>query len=335
MDNRIGWVALTLAALAMLLLLPMAAPIVLALWAAELWRPFHRRVARALGGRQGIAGILTVTLTILISVPFIIVFASVATDAYALVVSLLESPKGEDLVGDLVKNGGGEAGGSPWEMLLAQREQAWAIINQVAGTAAAAAIGLFVFIAGMYGFLVEGPGWYMWLRDHAPIPPHAIDRLAGAFHETGRGLFFGIGGAGLVQAIVATVAFLILGVPHAFALGLLVLVASVFPAIGGALVWVPVAVGLAVTGRTTAAIVMAAIGIFVISSVDNLIKPLLARRAKLQLPSFVVIVSMFGGVAAMGGWGLLFAPLAMRLAKEALALRRESVVADRLEQSAG
>lgn len=321
MTHRIGWVALGLVVVAALLVLPMAAPVLLALWAAGMSRPFHRRVATLLRGRQRLAAIITVTLLTLVAAPFVLVLISVATDAYALVVTLVQSPKGKELLETLVE----DTNRDPWEMLFAQREQAWSLVNAVAGTAAAAGIGVFVFIAGMYGFLVEGATWYAWLRDHAPIPPAAVDRLADAFHETGHGLLIGIGGAGTVQAIVATITFLALGVPHAFALGLLVLVASIFPAIGSALVWVPVAVALALTGRTTAATVMGLIGLFAISSVDNVIKPLLTHRAKLQLPSFVVIVAMFGGVAAIGGWGLLAGPLAVRLAKEALALRREAL----------
>jgi predicted PurR-regulated permease PerM len=62
----------------------------------------------------------------------------------------------------------------------------------------------------------------------------------------------------------------------------------------------------------------------VIGSIDNLARPWLSRRGKLQLPGFVVLVAMFGGVELVGGWGILFGPLVVRLAKEALEVRREA-----------
>ena len=64
----------------------------------------------------------------------------------------------------------------------------------------------------------------------------------------------------------------------------------------------------------------------VIGTIDNFARPYLARRGKLQLPTFVVLVSMFGAVEVFGGWGVIFGPLLVRLAKEALELRREAIV---------
>jgi predicted PurR-regulated permease PerM len=182
-------------------------------------------------------------------------------------------------------------------------------------------IGLLILVAGIYSLLVEGEGWWAWIEAHAPIAPAHLQRLGDAFRETGRGLWFGVVGAGAVQATAATIAFLALGVPHALPLGLLTLVFSVIPAIGTAIVWIPVAAGLALTGRTEAAIVMAAIGVLVISSIDNLARPWLARRGRLALPSWVVLTAMFGGIELVGGWGVLFGPLVVRLAKEALVIR--------------
>jgi predicted PurR-regulated permease PerM len=110
-------------------------------------------------------------------------------------------------------------------------------------------------------------------------------------------------------------------VPSALALGMLTLLFSVIPAIGTALVWVPVTAGLALTGRPGAAIALGIVGIALIGTVDNLARPYLARRGQLQLPTWVVLISMFGGVELIGGWGLLLGPLAVRLAKEALLIR--------------
>jgi predicted PurR-regulated permease PerM len=202
--------------------------------------------------------------------------------------------------------------------VIAQQERAWVLVQQIAGTATRLVIALVVILSGTFSLLVEGDGWYRWVEEHSPITPALLHRLRDAFYETGRGLFVGIGGAGLLQAIVATIAYLALRVPHAFELGLLTFCFSVIPAVGTALVWGPVAAGLALTDRTGAAIILVIAGVAVIGTVDNLVRPFLARRGRLQLPTYVVLVSMFAGVEVLGPWGLLVAPLAVRLAKAVL-----------------
>ena len=61
-----------------------------------------------------------------------------------------------------------------------------------------------------------------------------------------------------------------------------------------------------------------------IGTLDNLLRPYLSRVGHLQLPTFVVLVSMFGGIELMGGWGVVVGPLVVRLAKEALDILESS-----------
>jgi predicted PurR-regulated permease PerM len=318
--STIGVVRWGLIAACAVLLAPLAPAVMLALWLSSLAGVLHRPLTRRLGGRVRLAAWISVIALTAILIPFILVVASLAADAFALATQLVHSPRGKEVLEQLVaKSGSSEHGASGyWNFLLGQEDRAWGLIQQVAGTATRVVIGLVVIVGGTYALLVDGKSWWAGLEARSPIPPAMLDRLRDAFYETGRGLFIGIGGAGLVQAVVATIAYLVLGVPHAFELGMLTFCFSVFPAVGTAIVWVPVAIGLALTDRTGAAIALAIIGIGVIGTVDNLVRPILARRGSLQLPSYVVLVSMFAGVQVIGAWGLLVAPLVVRLAKAAL-----------------
>jgi sensor domain CHASE-containing protein/uncharacterized membrane protein len=71
----------------------------------------------------------------------------------------------------------------------------------------------------------------------------------------------------------------------------------------------------------------AAIGVLVIGLVDNLLRPLLSRHGSVQLPTLVLLVAMFGGLATVGAWGLLLGPLLVRLAVEAVAIERDERLA--------
>ncbi len=189
--------------------------------------------------------------------------------------------------------------------------------------AAEVLLGLFVFLSATYAVLADGPRAYRWLEDHLPLDARITRRFAAAFTETGRGLFIGVGGAGLAQAVVATIAYLILDVPEPLVLGLLTLITSVVPSVGTAMVWVPIAGGLWLTGRPEAALGLAVVGVAVIGSIDNLLRPILAQRGHLGLPALVIMIAMFGGIALAGPAGLVLGPLVVRLAKEAMVIARE------------
>jgi len=319
-DRSTTWLTWGLCAACAILLWPLAPAIMLALWLAAFARLLHRPLTRALGGRTRLAAAITVAALVTILIPFIFVLISLAADAFQLAADLLHSERGKQLLEQLVsrKNPVEPGTTSLWDLLLSQQERAWGILQQIAGTATRVVIALVVVIAGTYAVLIEGRSWYEWLEQHAPVSPAMLGRLRDAFLETGRGLFIGIGGAGLMQAIVATIAYVALGVPHAFELGLITFCFSIVPAVGTAAVWVPVAAGLALTGRTGAALILAVCGFAVIGTVDNLVRPWLARWGNLQLPTYLVLVSMFAGVEVIGAAGLLVAPLAVRLAKAAL-----------------
>ncbi|MBA3819394.1 MAG: AI-2E family transporter [Deltaproteobacteria bacterium] len=311
----------------------------LALWLGLYGRRVHEPLTRRLGGRAGLSATITVSLLLVIVLPIAAVVTTLVFDAIALVQELADSEQARAVFVKLVQNGNsgdptgprvqnpeeamGAAQGA-MDLIMAQGGRAWSIFQSLAGMAAHFVIGLLIMVTGMYGVLVEGRDWFIWLERHTPLQPEHFRRFGEAFMETGRGLWYGIVGAGLLQSIVATVAYLVLGVPSALALGMLTLLFSVIPAIGTAIVWVPVTAGLALTGRPLAALGLGIIGFAVIGTVDNLARPWLAHRGKLQLPTWLVLVSMFGGIELIGAWGLLLGPLLVRLAKEALVISREA-----------
>ncbi|HEX5063303.1 MAG TPA: AI-2E family transporter [Kofleriaceae bacterium] len=307
---------------------PFVGWIVLAIWLSGFAHGLHDRITRRLHGRVKLAALLTCVVLTLVLVPIGIVLTLLVMDAIALITQLAQSDRAHTLLVSLVEPENGAAPSkSIGELVLSQGDRAIAFAKTILSSAAQIVIGLVILVAGIYSILVDGKRWYAWAVENAPIGSHALRRMAAAFVETGRGLAFGVLGAGLLQALVATAAYLVLDVPQALALGLLTLLFSIVPAIGTAIVWVPVATGLALTGRVGAGIGLAIYGVVVIGTIDNLARPWLARRGKLQLPTFVVLVSMFGAVELFGGWGVVFGPLLVRLAKEALELRHEAMPA--------
>lgn len=337
--NRLPrWLLAVLALGAALMFWPYVPWMTMALWLGLYARRIHAPLTRRLKGRSHLSATLTVSLLLVIALPLAALLTSIVFDTIALIQQLMASDQAHAVFVKLAQ-GTGSPTPSPEiehanrqigpiakviDLAMAQGDRAWSIARNLAGMAAHFVIGVLIMVTGMYGVLVDGPRWYAWLERHTPLSPDHFRRFGDAFRETGRGLWWGIFGAGMIQSLVATIAFVVLGVPSAFALGLLTLIFSVVPAIGTALVWVPVAAGLAITGRPAAAIALAIVGVGVIGTVDNLVRPYLAHRGKLLLPTWIVLTAMFGGVELMGAWGLVIGPLVVRLAKEALVISREA-----------
>ena len=320
------WGAILFAVAATIMVWPLWQPLVLASWFAIFARPLMNRFSRVTHGRHRAAALLTVLLLLLVLVPIGVFAVSLVSAAMDLIDTVIKSRGGKQAL-EAIVSGSGAKGfhfGLQDFVPLAKEygERAMAFVGTVAGVTAKGVLGIFVFLLAAYTFLAEGTQVYTWIEDHLPISRVNFRRYTDAFAETGRGLFVGVVMTGLIQGLTATVAYFVLGIPRAIVLGVLTAFASLIPSVGTALVWIPIALGLALTGSWWRAGIMAFVGIFVIGLADNLLRPLLSRRGSLQLPTFVLMVSMFGGLATVGAWGLLLGPLLVRLAVEAVSIER-------------
>ena len=142
----------------------------------------------------------------------------------------------------------------------------------------------------------------------------AMDRVIGVHVEnvfsiisnTVRGVMFGILGTALAQGLVATIGFVIAGVPAALLLGIAIAFLSLIPA-GPPLVWGGAAAWLFYHGPVGWAVFMFLWGIFLISGIDNVVKPLLISRSS-NLPFILGLFGIVGGVLAFGFVGIFIGP---------------------------
>jgi predicted PurR-regulated permease PerM len=308
---------------------PLLAPLVLAAWAADILGSPVRRLERVLGGRRRAAAAVVVLLVVGALIPIIGVVAALASGVGELLDQVRAALEGQgSLAAVLLGQGAGEAAGrheaQDWANLASRYgANAWRALSVVARASATAVIGMLVFVAALYTFAVDGERIGAWLEEHAPVPSAAVARLVGAFHETGRGLIVAGGGTAVVQGAVATLAYVAIGIPRALLLGPLTAICALVPFIGTGLIWIPLAIELAAAGQYGRAAVVVGVGAGIHSLIDNFVRPMLARYGRLTLPTFLVLVSMLGGLAAFGATGALLGPLLVRLCVESLAIISE------------
>ncbi|WP_166367112.1 AI-2E family transporter [Pseudomonas akapageensis] len=135
-----------------------------------------------------------------------------------------------------------------------------------------------------------------------------LDLVAGTVQRVVNGVI----GTAAAQALLALIGFLIAGVPGALVLGIVTFLLSLIP-MGPPLVWIPATAWLAWKGEYGMAVFLGAWGTFIISGVDNVLKPYLISRGG-NLPLVIVLLGVFGGLLAFGFIGLFIGPTLLAVA---------------------
>src|SRR3546814_3103051 len=104
--------------------------------------------------------------------------------------------------------------------------------------------------------------------------------------------------------MIGGVVFALLGIPGAALWGTLMGAMSLIPAVGTGIVWVPVALYLLLTGSITEGLILIACGALIISTVDNVLRPILVGR-ETKMPDPLILISTLGGIAVAGFNGLI------------------------------
>jgi predicted PurR-regulated permease PerM len=186
-------------------------------------------------------------------------------------------------------------------------------------------LALFFAMLSMYLVLRHWSRCVATLEIVSPLKREYTRHLLMEFRRVGRMTVSGTFITGLAQGALATVGFWITGVPQPVFFGITTALASLIPAVGTLLVWIPAGLYLFATGHLAKGIVELCWGAFVVVGFsDYVIRPQLVGDE--AMPTLLVFVALFGGVEAVGLPGLIVGPVVMALAVAILRLyaREES-----------
>jgi predicted PurR-regulated permease PerM len=111
-----------------------------------------------------------------------------------------------------------------------------------------------------------------------------------------------------LQGLIGGLAFFALGIEGAVLWGVMMGLLALLPLVGATLVWLPAAVWLVLSGSVVSGVVLALVGVLVLSNVDNVVRPLLLSGSA-RMNTLVLILSLLGGVSAFGFIGIVLGPL--------------------------
>jgi predicted PurR-regulated permease PerM len=300
---------LGLAYLAFLVIQPFATPLVFAIVMVVVFEPLHARLVRRFGPATA-AGLGTASVVLLTLVPLFLVASQVVGEAVDLVQTLDSSP-----FEHLLAQAQGLAArlGLDLESVIRQATEQLAgsvgsLASRLVRDAGSALVGTAIAMFATFFLFRDGRRIVERLPDFMPMERGEAQRLLGEIRAMIHSNIAASLASASLQGAIGGITFAILGLPAAALWGVVMTFFSLFPVIGAWLIWVPAAVGLAMAGRPVAAGVLVAVGLGIVGTVDNIVRPMLLARAT-RLNGLLVMISLLGGVQAFGIVGLLLGPL--------------------------
>ena len=132
---------------------------------------------------------------------------------------------------------------------------------------------------------------------------HYLDTIS----ETTRAVVYGVGLTAIAQALLAGLSYFVAGVPNPMVLTTVTFIFALIP-FGPPVAYSAVSLWLFSQGQTIEAIGVMAWGVCVVSTADNVIRPLVISGAT-QIPFLLIMFGVLGGLASFGMVGLFVGPV--------------------------
>ena len=116
----------------------------------------------------------------------------------------------------------------------------------------------------------------------------------------------------VTQGLLAGIGFTIFGVPNAALWGFITVIAALVPILGTSIVLTPIIIYLFAFDTLFSAIGLLAWGMLAVGLIDNFLGPKLMQR-KIRIHSFLILLSVLGGLSLFGPIGFLIGPLFLAL----------------------
>ncbi|CAN7574396.1 AI-2E family transporter [Variovorax sp. LjRoot290] len=292
---------------------------------AILFTPLYKRLLRKMPTRRNLAALATLTIClVIVIIPLSMVTASLVQEV-SLVAQKIRSGEinfvrylqqiaaalPQWLLNLLDRFGLGNI-----EALLAKLSQGAAQGTQLIATQAVNIgqntfeflVSFAVMLYLLYFLLRDGTELSKSVREALPLARPHTHYLLNKFTTVIRATIKGNVAVAAVQGALGGLAFWFLDVQGALLWAVLMAFLSLLPAVGAALIWLPVALYFLATGEIWQGVFLIVFGVVVIGLVDNILRPLLVGKDT-QMPDYIVLLSTIGGMALFGINGFVIGPV--------------------------
>jgi len=304
---------------------PFLTAIVAATILSILFRPAYQSLLRTFPGRPGTASFITCLLVALIIVtPILSVLSLSIAEANHLYYTIAEERSflgvveagvktiHETAFGQVVFKDTAFTTESIMEDIRLLSQNALGLLQAAYQSVTHFVFWVFVMFFTLFYFLIDGDRAFRRLMQLSPLKTEHEKLLASKFISISRATLKGTLVVGVIQGLLGGLTFWIIGVPSPAIWGLLMILLSIFPLIGSALVWLPVGITLLLMGQIWQGVFLLVIGFGVISVIDNILRPKLVGKDT-QMHPLMIFFAILGGIALFGLPGFIIGPIVVSL----------------------
>lgn len=171
---------------------------------------------------------------------------------------------------------------------------------------------LFVMLYAMFFFFIGGREILNKILYYMPLGPEQENRMVDRFVSVAKATLKGTIVIGLVQGTLGGLAFFVAGINGYAFWGTVMVVLSVIPGLGTALVWVPAVIYLLATGEVGWAIGLSIWFAVLVGSMDNVLRPWLVGKDT-KMSDLMILLSTLGGLLLFGAVGFIVGPIVAAL----------------------
>jgi predicted PurR-regulated permease PerM len=326
--SALRWTAIAAVLAIMWIVMPVGLGILLGTLLAFMVQPLFERLAPRLGARGSAVATVAVTAVGLVGVVGGLASLFVARGTVLtrdLIASLGPGAEGGGVL-DAIGRYTVKIGIPPEELTARARSLAAAAAGRAEGlaetlvsTTAGGMLALFFAMLSLHFILRNWKAVARRAQETFPLRPDYTAELLTEFRRVGRTTLLGTIITGIAQGVFATLGYWICGLREPVFFGVATALASLIPAVGTMLVWVPLGIYLIADGHVGRGVLELVWGSFLIIGVpDYVIRPRLVGEE--EIPSLVTFAALFGGVEVFGLKGLIVGPVVMAVSIAVLRL---------------
>lgn len=289
---------------------------------AAVFHPLYRRILPITGSRKGISSLLTLLIVLcFVFIPIVMIgtvfvgqgaqlasntlpwFQSVVNEP-GFITSQLERLPFYGLVEPYRDQLAERLGG----LFVATSSTAVDILQSATRGTVSAVITLLLVLYSFFFFLMDGDKLIKHILYYLPLDDKNEVLLLNRFRSVTIATLKGTAVIGFLQGTLAGIGLWVCNIPNALFLSVTMMLLSVVPGIGAALVWIPACIYLAINGQWVFAIGLFLYSALLVGSIDNILRPKLVG-SDTQLHELMIFFSTLGGLLTFGLPGFIIGPI--------------------------
>ena len=314
---------------------PFLLPLFLAAMLAIIAQPAYKYFLSRTGNRAPLAaGLTTMSVMLVIILPILVGTILGALQLYAWAVQTIDSKQFaaeirrmrtefqidhviveriQPLLGEEIDPSEleGQVRASLKSLSVSIAERTWGVATSAFGLVGTIlyVVGAFcIMLIALYFFLADGPVFLAATEELVPLRADYQERLFTRFVKVVRAVVVSTFAAAVTQGVATGLALMACGFPRFILLTLIATLTALIPLAGTWLVWGPCALWLAWQGHYWTAGLLAAWGIVVVGTLDNVVRAWLLH-SDVRLHPLLAFISILGGLQWLGLWGVFIGPI--------------------------